>query len=117
MVFIFPRRRRRQTYDIFGFHFSHRLLEGKSGDVVTFVNDDLTVFGNEVLHRFLLIETLNDRNIDTSCPTHFSAANVSNRVCGHVQEHGQPFLPLIERLPPVNQNQRIDTTFSDEPGC
>jgi hypothetical protein len=117
MVSIFPRRRRGQTDDIFGFHFSHHLLESESGDVVTFVNDDLTVFGNEVLHRFLLIETLNDRNIDTSCPTHFSAANVSNRVCGHVQEHGQPFLPLIERLPPVNQNQRIDTTFSDEPGC
>ena len=33
----------------------------------------------------------------------------------HIQEHRQPFLPLIEQLLPMNQNQSVDLALRDQP--
>src|SRR5215469_7215807 len=45
-------------------HLLHHLLEGKGRDVVAFIYDHLSIFGNEILHFVVPVEALNDRDVD-----------------------------------------------------
>jgi hypothetical protein len=79
------------------------------------INNHLAVLCYEVLHRFLSVQTLNNCNINAPRTVLLSAANVSDGFRRHAQEHPEAFLPLIEWLPPVNDNQGVDSAFRDEP--
>src|ERR1039458_3041530 len=83
--------------------------------MVAFIDDDLAVFGNKVLDLVFPLQTLNDRDIETTGSVHLSATDMSYRRCWQIQKHRESFPPLIEQLLPVDQYQSVDFTFCDEP--
>src|SRR5689334_8295421 len=101
---------------VFCLHLLHHLLESECRDVVTFIHNHLPIFDNEIFHFIFPMETLNHRNIDEASPIRFSAADLPDRVRGRPEKHCQSFMPLIEQLLPVDENQCIHLTFCNEPG-
>jgi hypothetical protein len=51
------------------------------------------------------MKALHYGDIDAACPVHLPTAYLPNQSNRHVQEHGQPLLPLVKQLLPVDQNQ------------
>ena len=79
MLPVLPGRSSSQAYDILGLHLSHHLLERESGYVVTFIDDHLAVFCNEVLHLVLTIQALDNRNVHIARPFRLPTTDMSDR--------------------------------------
>ena len=67
--------------------------------MVTFVDDDLTIPGNEVPNLILLVETRDRFGL-------LSTANMTNQLRGQIEKR-QPFLPLVAQLLPMDKNQGV----------
>ena len=83
---------------------------------MAFVDYDMSILRDEILHRVVLIEALNDRNIDQPRALRFASANLSNLANWQFQKHCQPFPPLVQQLLPVDNHQRVDASPGNEPG-
>jgi hypothetical protein len=59
--------------------FEH-LLEGECRNVMAFIDDDMAVFGDEILHRPFAIQALEDRNVDAPCPAVRSPSDSAHRI-------------------------------------
>src|SRR5437773_5769309 len=115
MVPVLPRRSSSQADDIPGRHLPHDLFEREGGYMVTFIDDHLTVFRNEVLYLVLSVQALNDRDVNAACPVHFPATDMSDRLCWQIQKHAKALLPLVEQLLSVNHNQSVNFALRDQP--
>ena len=115
MMAVFPSWRRRQTYNVLGLHLLHNLLECKRRNVVALIDNYLAIVGDKILHLFLAVQALDDCNVHTSSPIHLPAANLPDRLCGQIQKHCQPFMPLIEQPLSMNHNQRVDFARRNQP--
>jgi hypothetical protein len=66
MMSIFPLGSCRQSDDVLRFHLPHYLLKSKRRQMVTFVNDHLTILCHEVFDPFLVVGAWKDGNIYTA---------------------------------------------------
>jgi len=66
MMSIFPLGSCGQSDDVLRFHLPHHLLKGKRRQMVTLVNNHLTVFCHEVFYPFLVVGALKNGNIHTA---------------------------------------------------
>ena len=84
---VFALRSRCQAKHIFRFHLLQHLLKGKGGQVVALIDNDLTVFSDEVFHSLFVVTALDDGNVYASTRIVFAAANLSYRLGREVEEH------------------------------
>jgi hypothetical protein len=80
--------------------------------MMTFVNDDVAVFGYEILGFSLSVKALNQDDINSARSILPSPADLTNAISWQIEEYSQPFAPLIEKLGAVDDYQRV--CF---PGC
>src|ERR1035438_1331110 len=81
----------------------------------TIVDDHLTVLSHEVLHFVFPVQALDHGDVYASRSLHFAAADMPDRFGGQIQEPPKALLPLIEQLLTVNDDQRVDLAFRDQP--
>jgi len=80
---------------------------------MAFVDDHMTIIGDTVLYDALSHKALDGGYIDSSRRPRATAANAAYVFLGNSKELKQPFDPLIEQLPPMYEDQCIDTPPSD----
>ena len=98
-----------------GLRLPHDGLEGLRRQVVTLVNDDVAVAGDEVVDDALLDEALYEGYINQTCRSLATAGHTADRLRRNAQERRESLDPLIEELPSVDQNQRVHSTLGDQP--
>jgi hypothetical protein len=111
---IFSDRGRSEAENIFRLYLPHHLFKGDGGKMVAFVNHNEAVFGDQIFGLALTMEALNERRIDNASPLRFSPANLADTLDRQIEERGQPFAPLIEKLSAVDQYQRVRSSFRDQ---
>src|SRR5271166_833516 len=77
----------------------------------------MAVLGDEILHLFFAVQTLNHCNVDYSSSLDLSAADLPNLIDGRIEEHGQPLPPLIQELLAMHQHQSVHRTLRNQPSC
>lgn len=93
---VFPDRRRRQAQNILSFSVSEYAFKSKSRNVMTFINNDLTVLTHDAIDLALADQALHDRDIDLQ-PVRFPAAtDLPNFRLRESKERLEPVLPLIQ---------------------
>jgi hypothetical protein len=75
--------------------------------VVAFINNDMPIFGDKVLHHAFPLQALKQGYVDASAAGYFAASDLPDCFCGKIQEHGQALAPLIQQLPAVYQNSLL----------
>ena len=83
--------------------------------MVALVNNDVSIFGHEVLDLSIPMQALNDRYVDVACPFGFASTNLSDFVHWNFEEHRQPLSPLIEQLLAMDYHQHVGLPFSNQP--
>jgi hypothetical protein len=99
--------RRRQARDETGLHLAHHALEGNGWDVMTLVNDDVSVGGYEIVDPTLPHQTLDHGDIEGAVGLAAATADLADLRHLDVHEHRQASDPLLHQLGPMNQNQRV----------
>lgn len=85
--------------------------------MVTFINNDVSVFFNEVLYRLFLVQALNNGNIDFSSPFGLPATYLPDLLDRQFEKHRQALPPLIEELLPMYQDEGGHISLGNEPSC
>src|SRR5580698_8857045 len=98
MMPVFPGGRRRQSNHELRFDLAHHPLKCESREVVALVDDDVSIFGHEVLYLLIAVQALNHRYVDISGPLSLASADLPDFVDWDFEEHRQPLPPLIEQL-------------------
>ena len=80
VVSVFSRWRGRQSHNIPSFYLLHHLLKRERGDVMTFINNDLTILGDEVLNLLLAMKALHNGNVHNAGSLRFSASDLANSI-------------------------------------
>ena len=75
--------------------------------MVAFVDDQMAILANDIVDFALARQTLNDRNIDNAGRLAFAAADLTDGFGREIEKGGEPGDPLVEKLPAVDQNQRV----------
>jgi len=114
LMAIFSSRRSRQAGNIFGFDLPHDLLEAERRNMVAFINDDVAVLSDEVLHFTFAVETLKQSDVDETRPCRFAPGDLAYRLHWNIQKHRQSFTPLIQQLLAVKQNERTDFALCNQ---
>jgi hypothetical protein len=105
-----------QPQDEPGLRASRNLLEAASGQVMTFVDDQVTVAADTVVDEPFTNKTLNDRHVDSACRLVSASTDSADLRPFQVQKRRQPFDPLIEELTTMHEHQRAHATLSNQPG-
>ena len=84
--------------------------------MVALIDDEMAVVADAIVDDALPDQALNHGDIDSAGWLVPAATDSPNRGRWHVQERRQPFDPLIEQLPPMNEHERVDATLGDQPG-
>src|SRR5258708_12609287 len=98
MVSIFPLGSCCKSDDVLRFHLPHHLLKGKRRQMVTLVNNHLTIFCHEVFYPFLAVGALKNRNIYTVSAFGRPSPYLPNYLCGNTDNHPQSPTPLHQQL-------------------
>jgi hypothetical protein len=83
-------------------------LKRRRGNVVTFIDNNLTVIVNPLRNRIFLNDALHHRDINDTGAFFPASAETSDFVFGNPKELADPAGPLIQQLLPVYQNKGID---------
>jgi hypothetical protein len=86
MVTVLAVRRRSQAKHVFGFDLLHDLLKAESRNVVAFINNDMPVFGDKVLHFAFTLQALKQGDVDASAAGCFAASDLPDCLYGKIQE-------------------------------
>jgi hypothetical protein len=113
MVAILPRGRRCQANHILRFDLPQDLLKRERREVVAFVDDDMSVFGHEVLHLLLPVSALHHSDVDFPGSLRLASAHLADLIDWSIKEHCEPLSPLVEQLLPVLENKRVDLPARD----
>ncbi len=84
--------------------------------MVAFIHDHLAILSDKVLHLVFSVEALDHSDIHATHPVHIAPADMPDRLAGS-SKHSKAFLPLIEQLLAMNDNQSINLAFCDQPCC
>lgn len=71
---------------------------------MAFIDDHMTIVGDEILNLLLAMQTLKYRDVNVSASFSLAAANLADLVDRNIKGHCQPFAPLIKQLLPVNHD-------------
>ncbi len=91
-------------------------FETAGGEVVAFVDDEVAVVGDAVVHGAFANEALDEGDVEGAGEFAASAAQATNGFCGQVEEGGEAFEPLLHELLAVNKDEGIHSAPGDEPG-
>ena len=115
MVAILAADGRGQACDIPGLRPADDLLEALSGQVVAFVNDEMSIVSDDVTHDVLSYQALDDRHIQQSGRLPASAPDPADELGMKSEKARQSLHPLFQQLPAMHENQRIDGALGDQP--
>jgi hypothetical protein len=104
-----------QTQHVARSRVPHHLLEAARRQMVTLVDDHVTVGCDAVVDDALSNQALDDGNIDRAGRSVLPAADTANRLGWYVQKRREPLDPLVEQLPAVNEHQRADGAPCNQP--
>jgi hypothetical protein len=106
-----------ETEDEFGLGPADREFETLRREMVAFIDDDVSVVGDEVFDDALTDEALDHDDVDLSGEFFASASKASDVFFIEIEELGEPFDPLIHELLAMNEDEGVDSALCDEPGC
>jgi hypothetical protein len=89
-------------------------LEGRSGHVVTLVNDDLPVLGHQIIHRSLTCQALDHCDIDFALDGFFTGTELADLPWIESEEQRELRAPLIRKGLAVYEDERVAATLGDE---
>ena len=75
--------------------------------MVAFVNDDVAVLRHQILDLTLSMETLDNCDVDDAALFCLPSADLADRIDRQIEERGEPFTPLIQKLSSMNQYQCV----------
>src|SRR4029077_16922883 len=105
MMAVFAKWRGRQPEHITRASRAEPLLETERAKVMAFIDNDLAISAHGVVHSPLAVQTLKNRNINRASRLAAPCADLSDTFQREVQENRKTLSPLIEKLPPMHQNQ------------
>ena len=103
---VFARDRCREPKHKASLRSARHSFEGRSGDVVAFINDQVPITGYRIRDFTFPYEALDQRDVDAPRGLAFPAANGSNRTSVNREERLEAFDPLREQLATMHENQR-----------
>src|SRR5215510_8865908 len=83
--------------------------------MVAFVDDHVAVIRHDVGDHALADETLHNADIDPPSRSTTASADATDRLGRYIEERRKALDPLIEQLPSMHQDERVDAAFRDEP--
>src|SRR2546428_9790372 len=95
MMSIFPLGSRGQSDDVFRLHLPHHLFKSKCRQMVTFVNNHLTILCHEVSYPFLVVGALKNGNIHATTAFGRPSSDLADRLCGTAEKHYQSCMPCV----------------------
>lgn len=90
-------------------------FEALCREMVTLVDNKVTVLANSIVDNTLLHQALNDGDVHLPRWPRSATADSADGRRRQIEERREPLDPLIEELPPVHQHKRIYAALSDEP--
>ena len=115
MVAIFAGDGRGQARDELRLRPADDLLETLSGQVVAFVDDEMSVVSDQVTHDVLSHQALDDRHVQRAGRLLAPAADSADGLGRQPQKRRQSLDPLFLQLPAMHENERIDAALGDQP--
>ena len=100
---------RGQTRDVARLHLAHHSFERDRGDVVTFVDDHVTVVGHPVVHLVAARQALDHGDIELAVRFTPSCSDLANVPGFEVQEQRELGDPLLEQLGPMNEDESVSS--------
>ena len=91
----------------------HR-LEAYRRQVVTLVDDEVTIVGDHVIHLPLAHQALNDGDVDDTGRAALAAADLADPLGREIEKTGKPGEPLVEELAAMNQDEGVGSAGVDQ---
>ncbi|OIQ72318.1 hypothetical protein GALL_460570 [mine drainage metagenome] len=91
-------------------------VEGDRANVVTFVDDHLSVALDQRAHLALAGQGLHHGNVDLAGRLGLAAADGADHALADAQKRLQPLLPLLQQLGAMHQHQGVDAPPGDHRG-
>lgn len=114
---ILPRHGRGQANHELSLRPTNHLLKAVRRQVVAFIDDDLPILADAVINDPLADEALNDGHVEQPGRLVSAVANSSDRLSRQIQERREALDPLIEQLPTMNEDKRVDAALGNEPAA
>jgi len=106
---------RRKSDKIPGLDLGEHLFEGERRNMVTFIDDHVTVAGDDVVDLPVTDNTLDHGDIDVLCWPALPTTNLAYSLRIEPEEQGDLCAPLIEQWTSVYENQRVPSPLGDQP--
>jgi len=106
--------RRREAQDVAGAHLAEYTLERNRRNVVTLVDDDVSVAGHDILDTSLPDQALDHGDVQPAVGLSLASADPPDFLLPEAQEHRQLRDPLVEERPSVNHDQGASSSLGDE---
>ncbi len=116
MMTILPRDRCGKAQDESRLRPTDDFFKAPRGEMVAFIDDHMAVIGDAIVHDTFANQALNDCHVDHPGRLLSTAANAADRLHRKVEELGQAFDPLVQELPPMHEDERVDAAQGDQPG-
>src|ERR1700686_5287271 len=107
---VFAGRGRGQSDDVLCFHLSQHSLKSEGRDVVAFIHDHLTIFGNQVFYLGLSDQALNDCYVYAPSSRSLASADLTDVLGAQPKEQRQPLPPLIHQVASMNEDERVHSS-------
>src|ERR1035438_145872 len=82
---------------------------------MTFIHNDVTVICDQVVHNLFAVQALNDGNINYTTCASPTTANLTNAFDRQIKKCREPLAPLIQQLPPMDENKCVHFPFGNKP--
>src|SRR5580698_8095535 len=94
-----------QTRDETRLHLPQYLLETHCRKMMAFIHNNVPVVGDQVVHDLFAVQALNDSNVNNAtCPSP-TASDLADTFDGQIQECRESLAPLVQQLPPMDENE------------
>ena len=113
MVAVFPGDRSGKSQHILCLAAAGDILKTHGGEVMAFIDDEVSVLGDAVIRAGLLVKTLNQGDIDHAGRISFPVSDPTDGEGIPFQKRLQTFQPLIKNLTAVHEDQRIHAPPGD----
>ncbi len=117
LVPISPLRSGGQADEVARLHLGEYALERDCRQMVTFVDDDVSVPGDEIIDLPLSDEALDHRHIEPAVRFTFAPAHLTHVLLIDSEEHRELRDPLIEKGLAVDEDQRAPSALRDQVGA
>ena len=107
MMAVLSRHRRGQTEHVSRLGLPRDGFKAHGGKVMAFIDDDMPVVGDQIGDDALSDQALHERDIDVSGRLLLSAVDDAELVRRDIQEGLESRHPLVEKLPTMDQHQRV----------